>query len=348
MLNKVQLAIAGLGLIGRRHADCIRSMTSIELAAVVDPSDEARKYAEKYEIAWYESLQGMLHERRPDGVVLATPNMMHVEQGMQCIDSKVPVLIEKPLATSAAEALPLVEAAEASGVPVMVGHHRRFNPIIQAASEAIRAGLIGSVRTVHSTSWFYKPDYYFDSNPWRKESGAGPIAVNLVHDIDLMRYLCGEISGIQAQKSDAVRGYANEDTAAALISFANGAIGTITVSDAVTSPWSWELTANENPAYPPTKENCYMIGGSHGALSIPDLKIWNYEGEPDWWKPIRATALLRGNKDPFFNQLLHFAEVIKGRTSPLVSSREGYKTLLVLEAMQMATETGGVIRINGG
>ena len=65
-------------------------------------------------------------------------------------------------------------------------------------------------------------------------------------------------------------GYDNEDLAAAIFNFENGGLGTITVSDSVVSPWSWE----QRNIYPFTAEGAYQIGGSHGSLSIPDLKLW--------------------------------------------------------------------------
>ena len=93
--------------------------------------------------------------------------------------------------------------------------------------------------------------------------------MNLAHDIDLLRHLCGEIDFVQAQTVKSIRGFENEDVAGALLRFRNGAIGTISVSDSIVSPWSWEMTSKENPVYPPTSESCYFIGGSHGSLSIP-------------------------------------------------------------------------------
>jgi predicted dehydrogenase len=132
-------------------------------------------------------------------------------------------MIEKPIATSSQEALELVEKAESLDVPVLVGHHRRYNPIIQRANKVITSGEIGKVRAVHANCWFYKSDEYFDEAAWRKKRGAGPISVNLAHDIDLLRYFCGEIDFVQAQTAKSIRGFENEDVAGALLRFRNGA-----------------------------------------------------------------------------------------------------------------------------
>ncbi|MEC7961798.1 MAG: gfo/Idh/MocA family oxidoreductase, partial [Pseudomonadota bacterium] len=120
-----------------------------------------------------------------------------------------------------------------------------------------------------------------------------------------------------------------------------------TVSDSIAAPWSWELTSREYPIYPPTPESCYLIGGSTGSLSVPDLRLWSHSGgAPDWWTPIAASSLTRAASDPLVNQMAHFASVVRGETAPLVSGREGLRTLQVIEAIQKAGETGLVQHIN--
>ena len=257
--GKARLAVMGAGLIGRRHIEHVTREAS--LAAVIDPVPAAKAIAEEHGVAWYPDLASMLMCDRPDGVIVATPNQLHVEHGLQCVAADLPALIEKPIASDAAEASRLVEAAETAGVPLLVGHHRRHNPLIQQAKAQISAGLLGRIVAVHVQCWFYKPDYYFDT-AWRREPGGGPVLINMIHDIDLLRYLCGEIVSVQATESRSVRGFEVEDTAAAIITFANGALGTLTISDTVVSPWSWELTLGENPAYPKTGEFCCLIGGT--------------------------------------------------------------------------------------
>lgn len=346
MKKKLKIAIAGVGLVGKRHAASLAQLQDAALSAIVDPSEDGRAFAASAGVPCYETLEALFDKNAPDGLVLATPTPLHVGQGLIAIDRGCPVLVEKPLGTTAAEALALVAASETSGVPLLVGHHRRHNPLIQKAHQVISAGNLGELRAVQATCWFYKPDAYFDQAPWRKEKGAGPISVNLVHDIDLLRYLCGEVKTVQALTAPSRRGYANEDVAGAVLGFANGAVGTLTVSDSIAAPWSWELTSREYPIYPPTQESCYLIGGSTGSLSVPDLRLWSHSGgAPDWWTPISASSLTRAASDPLVNQMAHFTSVVRGETAPLVSGREGLRTLQVIEAIQKAGQTGLVQHI---
>lgn len=344
-MTRVRLALAGAGLVGKRHAESIDQLKHVSVSAIADPSADGRRFAESINVPWFASLHELLQHDKPDGVILATPTPDHVEAGLHCIDQRIPVLIEKPLSTSAAEAIRLVDAADSSGVPVLVGHHRRHNPLIRKARELIDAGEIGEVRAVQATCWFYKPDHYFEIAPWRTRVGAGPISVNLVHDVDLIRYLCGEIASVQAQTVPSSRGFENEELASALITFEHSAVGTISVADSVVAPWSWELTSGEYPIYPKTSESCYLIGGTHGALSIPDLSIWRHQAGRDWWSPISATRVPCESSDPLVNQMRHFAAVVKGQEAPLVSAMEGLRALRVIESIQQAASSSKVINI---
>jgi len=345
MREPVRIAVVGAGLVGVRHIAAIKLAANVELAAIVDTSDAARKIAADNQVSFYLSLEQMFKERAPDGVVLSTPTILHVEQGLQCIEADCAVLIEKPIATSANDAHQLVNRGAERGVPILVGHHRRHNPLIQSAHSLIESGEIGDVRSAQGTCWLYKPDDYFDIAPWRQKPGAGPISVNLVHDIDLMRFLLGDVERVQAAATKSVRGYENEDVAAAVLTFANGVIGSISVSDSIVAPWSWELTASENPAYPATNQSCLLIGGSKGSLSIPDLTVWTNKGARSWWNAISATSIPQNYSDPLVNQIEHFAQVISDNVSPLVSGLEGMKTLQVVEAIQVSAQQQRAIDI---
>jgi predicted dehydrogenase len=336
-----KLAVVGAGLVGQRHITAIGQVPGVELAAVVEPGPTEQS------VPVFTSMDALFDAVDVDGVILSTPTLLHVEGATSCVERNVPVLIEKPLAASADEAEELVFAACAKGVPILVGHHRRHNPIIQKAVDLIKEGAIGQVRAAQVTCWFYKPDDYFDVAPWRKKAGAGPISVNLVHDVDLMRHFLGEVVTVQAQSAPSLRGFENEDLAAAVLRFESGAVCTITVSDSVVSPWSWELTSREYPIYPATNESCYLIGGSEGALSIPDMRLWQHEGDTSWWNPINATATPVSSSDPLINQIGHFEDVIRGRCEPLVTGEEGLRTLQVVEAIQTAAQTKKLIYLGG-
>lgn len=349
MSIKTRIMIVGLGLVGRRHADAIRQVPGVKLAGVAEPSDSGRTYALECGVECADDLHSGFEKFKPDGVILSTPTPLHVEQAEFCVERDCPVLIEKPLATTATEAEELIAGAERRNVPVLVGHHRRYNPLIQKARALIDEGAVGQIRSVHGQCWLYKPDHYYEEAPWRTKIGAGPLSVNLVHDIDLLRYLCGEITNVSAQMAPSSRGFENEEVAAAVLGFENSAVGTVSVSDGIVSPWSWELTAREYPVYPSTQQSCYLIGGSNGSLSVPDLTLWNQkelgDGKGDWWAPINAMSVHRDASDPLINQIAHFVAVIKHKEQPLVSGVEGLKTMRVLEAISESARAGTMVAV---
>lgn len=333
-----RLAVIGAGLIGRRHVEAIRLSGEATCACIVDPSDAAAAFAAEQGIPHHRTLDAALAEA-PEGAILATPNQHHVEGALACIEAGLPVLVEKPLATETQGARRICDAAEAAGVPLLAGHHRRHNPLIAAAKARIEQGALGRIVAAHGFFWLRKPDDYFDVE-WRRQPGAGPVLVNLIHDIDLLRHLCGEIAEVRAIESHAVRGNPVEDAAAILFTFASGALGTFTVSDCIPAPWSWELTAHENPAYPPTGEACYTIGGTSGSLSLPQAALWTHPDAQSWWAPISRTALIRDTADPLVNQVRNLARVIRGTEAPLVPGREGLRSLAVIEAVKRAAQSG--------
>ncbi|MCP4381535.1 MAG: Gfo/Idh/MocA family oxidoreductase [Hyphomicrobiales bacterium] len=322
---------------GRRHAETIRALPGIDLTALVDPTAEARAFADTIDVRWWADLPDLLADAPPDGVVIASPNHLHLDHGLACISAGLPILVEKPIAADIAAARTLVEAAEEADVALLVGHHRRHNPLMQQAKNLIDSGAIGRIIAVHATCWLYKPDDYFEA-AWRGQPGAGPVFINLIHDIDLLRYLCGEVTSVVAQDSNATRGHEVEDTAVVLLTFKNGALGTVTLSDTVVGPWSWEMTADENPAYPNTTAAAYLIGGTHGSLELPKLKLW-HQPKRGWWEPIEEKPVAVAPADPIAEQMKHFRDAALGRTAPLVSGREGLRSLAVIEAIKRSAAT---------
>lgn len=331
----VQLAVMGAGLIGRRHVEHILAGPEAALHSIIDPSEDARAFASNRGLRWHPDLSSAIRDGKPDGLIIATPNAMHVEHGLAGIEAGLPLLVEKPLATDMPGAERLVRAAEKAGVPLAVGHHRRHNPLVLKAKQFIDEGRLGRIISVHGFFWLIKPDDYYEI-AWRREAGAGPILINLIHDIDLLRFLCGEITDVRAMRSSIVRNFPVEETAVVLLRFANGALGTFNVSDTIVAPWSWEHTSGENPAYPRTDESCYLIGGTEGSLTIPRLELWRNGSARGWHEPFSTERHIAPDRDPLRLQIAQFCRVIRDGEAPLVPGREGLESLRVIEMIRLA------------
>lgn len=346
-MGDLNIGIVGFGLVGKRHASALEKTNGLLLKDVIEHDPTSLQSSEKeLKFITHNDLDEYLNSNKPDGLIIATPTVLHIDQAMKCIEKKIPLLIEKPISVHAKDAITLIKRSKELDVPLLIGQHRRHNQIIKTTKKILDEGVLGEIRSIQATCWFYKPDHYFDASPWRKLKGAGPIYVNLIHDVDLLRYFCGEVKTVYANAIRSTRGYDNEDVASAVLTFKNDIIANVSVSDSISSPWSWETTSNEHPVYPNTNNSCYLIGGAEGSLSLPDLKLWKHEKKPDWWTPLITEKYDFQNIDPLITQLENFRDVILGKTEPLVSGLEGVRSLQVIEAIQSSIASKSPIDIS--
>jgi predicted dehydrogenase len=349
-MDKVRIAVAGAGSIGVRHIEEIQRSQGAVLSAIIDPSPKAIEVGQREDVPVYRSLPEFFTGHRPDGVVLATPNQMHVEQGLQCIVARVPVLIEKPIAHTLEDGARLVQAAERANARLLVGHHRRHSRILHKAVEIVQSGVLGQLVAVMGSAAFYKPDGYYDGPfAWRKQPGGGPILLNMIHEVDNLRAMVGEIVAVQAMSSSAIRKFPVEDTVAINLCFENGALGTFLLSDTAASAKSWEQTSQENEAYPTyPDEDAYVVMGTQGSLAVPTMRVKRYPRTEDrsWFKPFQSETILLQRTDPLAAQIEHFVAVIRGDADPLVTGRDGLQNLRVTDAILEAAKTGATVKIS--
>ena len=144
------------------------------------------------------------------------------------------------------------------------------------------------------------------------------------------------------ESSNAARGFAVEDTAAAMFEFAGGCLGTLVCTDAGFSPWTIEQGSQENPNFKYSGQNAYRLVGTKGSLELPVLRRWA-AGKPDeigWDKPIVSTDLSVSYRDPFEAQLEHFQRLIRLDEPPVVSVRDGANTLAATLAVAQSGRDG--------
>lgn len=213
-MKPLRIAVIGAGHLGRIHARIAAGLEEIELVAVADPVESARTSvaheAHARAVADYRELVGEI-----EAAIIATPTMHHHAIGMELLRSGVPLLIEKPLALTAAQADDLVGLARQKNVALQVGHVERFNPaLVSVAADVRDPKYIEATRT---------SGYTFRS------TDIGVVLDVMVHDLDIVLSLAGSpVESVEALGISVFGGH--EDMATVRLSFASGCVANLTAS----------------------------------------------------------------------------------------------------------------------
>nr|WP_281493982.1 Gfo/Idh/MocA family oxidoreductase [Jannaschia sp. S6380] len=324
------MLLAGTGLIGARHLAHIEAHPGLTLAGIVDPDPAARRHPEAPGFATLAQV-----DVAADGIVIATPTATHAPLTIAAVERGWHVLVEKPVADSLDAADAMIDAARAAGVHVLVGHHRRHHPRVAKLREILQSGHLGRP-VAASLMWLMrKPDSYFDVE-WRAGIDGAPIRQNLIHDVDLLRWLLGEVTDVNGLASNAERRVARPESGGVVLRFEGGAVATICYADTTPTPWGFEAGTAENPHIPASGQDCLRIACTRGAVEFPSLRVWS--GAETWHDRPHPTETEVGDAAPLHRQLDHFADVIAGRALPLVDAASARATLAAILAIEAGAD----------
>jgi len=345
--GRVRLASIGAGMIGQVHARVAARLEDCEYVALCDADPGKEKLAAELGTKYYRDAREMMDREKLDGVIVSVPNEAHEAVGLACAERGLHIFMEKPIATTLESADRLVAGARKHGVRMLVGHHRRFNPLINAARGMIRAGELGNLVGVSVLWCMYKPSEYFVAGAWRRQKGGGPILINTIHEIDNLRYVCGEISRVYAEVSNTTRGFEVEDTVSVSVRFKDGALASILMSDTAPSLWGYECTTGENPFFYPTKGDVYHYLGTRASLTFPGMVKVHYAdpSKAGWQHPISTTQVEVPKHDTYVEQMRHFCGVVRGEEEPRTSGEDGRRTLEVIMAVAESGRTNRPIEL---
>ena len=343
--RKVNISVVGTGLMGLQHIKAIKNSKKANLHSIVDISKKASVLSKKYKIPLYRNVNALLNNKNFDAVIIATPNQLHEKHTIGFLKSKIPVLLEKPISDNIKSALKIINSSKKNKTPLLIGYHRRHNSIVAKVKKIITSKKLGNIVSANVLCWLYKHKKYFNEK-WRTKKGGGPLGINLVHDIDMMCYLLGNIKYVQAITSNKIRKFNVEDTAVVNLTFKSGVLCTLNISDTIVAPWSYELTAGENPAYPITNQSSYFIGGTKSSVQFPNLKSWYYKKERSWWNKIFIKENnIKKDDNTLTNQINHFSDVILKKVKPKVDGNDGLISLKIFDAIRKSSKNGKKIKI---
>ena len=313
-----RILVVGGGLIGMRHTQEVLDHPNCDLVGLVDPSthistpDSVVRFSQMEDVA-----------EPVDGAIIATPTQLHAQHGAYAAARGWHILVEKPVAQDQSDAKALRDAVRQHGIGSLVGHHRRYHAPVKQLRNLLSQGEIGQIVNVSLIWAMRKPDAYFENN-WRTADGS-PVMINLVHDLDVLRFVVGEIDQVAALRGGSVRQTDRLESGAIAMTFANGATGTISFADTSPSPWGFEAGTGENPNIGTTGEDMLWITGTRGAISFPSMTLWRGES---WSTAAQKSPMpvLQNTHTPLRAQLDHFLEVIDGAT-PLIDINDASRTL---------------------
>ena len=347
-MDTFRIGLIGAGSIGARHIKAIDEVAHIELVAIADPSPAASSLAAARGIPVFVDADSMLSGADIEAVIIATPTERHHADVMTALKHRKTVLVEKPITATMAEADEVTRYAAAQGCKVLVGHQRRYYPCARTAQEIIRSGRIGSLMAV-SGQWTTRKDDEYYAPEWRRDIKAGPLLTTLIHEIDILRFICGDITSVSAEITHHDQQFAKEDAVAISLKFANQAVGSFLLSDRTPTPWTWEMALGENAKFPKTGMNAIRFLGTRGALEFPNLVLWQHSEENgNWHHEIRPEVIETPFIDAYIAQCEHLCAVARGLQEPIIDALNGSRSLDATLAAARAAGDGTRVTLSQG
>lgn len=324
------MAVIGAGYMGERHAQIYASLPDVELVAVCDVREAvARAVAARTGTAACADYRALLARDDVDAVSVCTPDGLHREPCELAARSGRHVLVEKPIATTVADAQAIAEAAARTGVVLLVGHCLRFDPRYDRARLAVASGEVGAVQTIYTRR----------ANTVAAQDRLGgrcslPLFLG-VHDYDVMRWLTGsEVEQVTAASKWGLlrdQGFPVEDASGALLRFASGALGIAELS--------WILPRG----FPAAGDHRLDLIGSRGALSIATLETGFRQVDERRAVQVDTASAPSVQGHPggmFYFELRHFVDCVRGRATPAITPGDAVAALRIALAVERAAATG--------
>jgi UDP-N-acetyl-2-amino-2-deoxyglucuronate dehydrogenase len=330
----IHIGLIGGGNITETHAGATRAIPSVKIAAIYGRNTaNVEKLSREYGARAFQDFEAFLAHRPMDLVVIGSPSGLHAAEGIAAVRRGLHVLTEKPIDITAARADALIEAAKQSHVKLGVIFQDRVKPDIQRLKQWIDRGVLGKILFVDARVKWYRPPEYYAKSKWRgtlELDGGGALMNQGVHTVDLLLWLLGDVTRVQARTATVWHSIESEDTAMAILEFAGGALGTL------------QATTAAFPGYPRRVE----ITGSQGTVILEhdrivaaDLRVrpadFGSEAPVDTNPSASSAAVtdVRGHQAI----LEDFLRAIELDGTPLCDGLQGRKSVALIEAIYHAS-----------
>ena len=345
-MKKLRTAIIGVGKVTPLHAKALKNSIKTDFVAVCSRSlQKAAQFAQKYEVTAYDDLSTMIEQEKIDVLVICTPHPYHAESACIAADMGVNLLIEKPLAHSLEHADAIIRACVKNQVKCGVVSQRRFFPAVQRMKAAIDAGKIGKPALATAQIYGWRNQQYYESDPWRGKwltEGGGVLVNQAPHQLDIFQWLMGPVQELFGYWDNINHPYIEvEDTAIAVLRFANGGLGNLVLSNSQKPGIYGKVHVHgENGASigVQTDGGAMFIAGMSEIEEVPYNDIWTIPGEenlPAQWQKEDEELFNKVKATEYFHQLQidDFLAAVKDDQKPLIDAEEGRKTVEIFTAI---------------
>ena len=332
----VHIGLIGGGNITETHARAARAISGVEIAAVYGTnSEKLRRLCREYGGTPFADFAAFLAHRPMDLVIIGSPSGLHATQGVAAAKQGLHVLTEKPIDISTSRADELIEATDRAGVKLGVIFQDRLKPHIRQLKEWMDRGLLGKPLLVDARVKWYRPPEYYANSRWRGTlalDGGGALINQGIHTIDLLLWLLGDVSHVQARTSTELHAIEAEDTATAILEFASGALGL------------FHATTAAYPGYPRRVEITGTKGTvilEHDQILAADLRDATVETAGIASRDENESAFSATVSDFRGHQAIieDFLGAIQKNTKPVCDGREGRRSLALVEAIYRAARS---------
>ncbi|HEY5650252.1 MAG TPA: Gfo/Idh/MocA family oxidoreductase [Acidimicrobiia bacterium] len=326
MTERVGLGSIGLGWWGKELATAVGSVEGADIVSCFARREEGRReFADKFDCRSAESLDELLADPEVDGVLVATSHESHRELVERAAAAGKAIFVDKPLTTTVSEGLAAVEAAEAAGVVLQVGHQRRRNAANRRIHQLIEEGRLGDIEGMEGTHTIPN-GFTMAADAWRWDQEQSPLGAMTslgIHKIDSMRYHAGPVRAISCMTRPG-RDHPIDEATVLILEFEAGAVGTIFTSFFV-----------------PRVSQLSVYGQAAAAYSTDDGKRLHLQQTGS----VEREEIALDPVDPVADQLAEFASAIRGDTTPEVGGREGLEIVAILESAVESAATGRAVEI---
>ena len=319
MENSVGYGIIGCGLIANWHAEAIRQIPNAKAVAVADTLPErAKAFAEKHGLKAYADIAALLADDDVRAVCICTPSGTHAELAMKAMEAGKHVLIEKPEALKVEDCDRLIAIAREKQLTAGVVSQLRFSRDVQIARSLLRENKLGDPVSAELSMRYSRSPEYFSQSPWRGTKaldGGGALMNQGIHGVDIMLWIMGDVSQVHGFTRNVLHKIEVEDTAGAVFTFENGAVGTLVASTASAPGYPRVLTVTGT-------KGCFTL--TENALTqcnVPHIAVSDTYTDAGGFAP--ENVPIEGH----IAQLNNFTQAVLTHTDPAVTLEEGRKAV---------------------